>query len=499
MFLNEIEVEIVRNPESKLTTNNDRSSIQQLERALLLERCTHQNSIEYTAMHKLHDHYILRLMEHREFLAEFQKHAGCSPIKFLKCLALLHTWYKQLTPTWVRAGGGASWDHRYIFGKARIPAATATLVLDRLALRADTILQGAPAPVLRAEVDTGPLMKSPLYLDGQGELICLDFEYLEQAFSRGVHSLMMTSSDRELRQRYLDAKGEWFEEFCSNELAQLAAIRGSNWLPRGVEHSFNSDGILVEDSTAIIVELKSGYISTHTKLGGDIRAIEKDLRTKFVMGEGAPKGIEQLAVAAEKLARAKGFGSNLGAIKPLLVVEDPFVAKAPIRNYLRDRAHVRMRSIPKIRPLEVITYEELIMLVERSHCASPVSILKNCETNIRYISNRNVMIAEYPIGLGRFDPGSAGSTTATDVAFLELLADFQDHSPPLCSQCKGTLANWQRGTSPAVWLCLKCNIVERELTQAEIEKMDADLQTAVNWFTSSRAQGGFTPDAKPLK
>ena len=460
------------------------SELYPLQLAIFLERSAYQDSIELSSMMTLHNWYMKCLTGSQLFTARFDSHTGCSPNTYLAGQALIFSWFSQIDPMWVRASGPSYLDLRYAFGKARISKNVALSIL-----RTSSIdLSGAQCspigsllrPGIPAEIDVGPLIRRPLGLVANNSLMCFDLEFLHWWFSRGIHNVFL--ADKTESQSFLDAKGIWFESFCAEVFRRIAHIRQATWIPPGVH---GIDGIYQEGDRAIFVESKCSFVSNQSKFADDAKVLLQELEQKIITGSDGAKGVAQLVRAiSDDLGKKVAHSTNAKQIKPLLVTEDPFLSKLPTRGFIVERALNQNSHGTVVRALEVISYEDLLMMLDRSLDYSPFEVLLGLEVNQKYLSHKNAMIDEFPIRTNADESLLRMPTDFSDQAFAQLRENYQAHDAPPCKLCSRPLTNWEY-SGEQVWHCRYCNKVDRRLTETERASMAEDYRLAVSWFEES--------------
>jgi hypothetical protein len=207
--------------------------------------------------------------------------------------------------------------------------------------------------------DMLPFRKKPLLVLPDGRHLVLDMACLIENASAGIFwNFMEQLASANARHRFSTYYGNVFESYVQ-ELVM-------HYLPSMMRNlSFSGGGIdifLDDDSIAIPIEVKSGFVPQKVKGARDQALLGAELEKKYVVDQdGHPKGVRQLAAAVRALReqRVAGIAKKYGRIYPVLVAEDPIMQTVGMNAYLNQLFEHEIDRGSDVAPLTILQIDEL--------------------------------------------------------------------------------------------------------------------------------------------
>jgi len=446
----------------------------------------------------LHNQIDAMILQDHDIRGHFEGTVGCSPEEYYAAVFALTAHFRTLTPAYVMRSSRLC-DPRYVFGTCGIPKRVGAAVLERVAFPASD-----PPPVGSLEgkasdyADFGLFVRRPYVWIDENALGCVDVEFAWKHLARCLHVAL----DESLGPSHHYAKrGGHFEDVCSHAFGSLARERaacGARWIPPGTYSGVEVDGIYEEGGVALLIEAKSGLVRTDAKLTTNVALLAGVLCRKYVgvaydKGEGSGEGLSQLArkaAAVLDVPRRFPLPETVRAVFPVLVVEDPFVAnKMPTEFVLAmGRGLFDRKAEPRLRAPQVISFEVLVMMWERSGAYAPSDFLFCAEKGLGgYLDMRDMIARKFPI------EGVSGLAHVPEVTFNRHFLNsgygmitnrFKGTDIPVCP-CGMSYSVIDEPPNNLRWMCSKCGALGNSLTPGEYAMLQEAAARAVERYEAS--------------
>jgi hypothetical protein len=267
------------------------------------------------------------------------------------------------------------------FASVEIDSFLSRVSTDLFALRA--ACSQAVSPTDLSPVQLWPILKLP-----DGRMVVLDTSFLIDKAGPGVFWI--------IRERLQEPEASRVFEFWGVILEAYAHWLWSNaYFGKGRYHDTVAfqfgeqafDAVLVEESTMVAFEYKSGMLPLQAKQSFNGESLARAIEQKFVRSrKGAPKGISQLRNSLLRIASCERLGNhvqyldNIRTIHPVLVVSEASLTAPFVANHLDlklDRPSIRGKGKRiSIAPLQIATFADLERLLPYTGSVPVVRMLE---------------------------------------------------------------------------------------------------------------------------
>jgi hypothetical protein len=202
-------------------------------------------------------------------------------------------------------------------------------------------------------------------------VLILDLQLIAELLTQGVYWSIFNSLPSDKRDTFRELWGHMFEVYVTDLLAKFyPRLSGMFW--PDVDYKGGQIDVLLDfGSFVLVVEVKASLLTEPAKRSADRGTFVKDFRRKFIENEkGHPKAVKQLAGACRAILEgdvktASGDGAPI--IYPVFVSDEPTLETAFMNGYFNDEFQKESEmDDPKVRPLTVMTIDELEQLLTHS-------------------------------------------------------------------------------------------------------------------------------------
>jgi hypothetical protein len=205
------------------------------------------------------------------------------------------------------------------------------------------------------------LRQQPFLQLSDGRVLIVDLQFATDLVVSGVYWLLFDGLPKRHRDTFRELWGRCFELYVLGLLGEFYPV-GSQILSTNIRHKTGEiDALLDFGSDVFIFEIKSSLLTLPAKRSGDPAALSADIDRKFVRDDaGDPKAVVQLARAAQSIhAGSIPTTTTPTRIYPVLITDEPACECLGFNAYLDERFQQEASDSTGIRPLTVMSINEL--------------------------------------------------------------------------------------------------------------------------------------------
>jgi hypothetical protein len=223
--------------------------------------------------------------------------------------------------------------------------------------------------------------QQPLLQLSDGRVVILDLQFLTDLVTTGTYWLLFDALPRQRRETFRELWGRCFELYVTSLLREFYPAT-SHFLSTDIQYRDGQIDALLDFGTDVFLfEIKSSLLTEAAKRRSDPQILAADIERKFVRNErGAPKGVVQLARAAESVVRGHvRTAIQPKRIYPVLITDEPGCECLAFNAYLNERFQEEVVDLTRVRPLTIMSINECEELLP--YCAAnSFSWAELCET-----------------------------------------------------------------------------------------------------------------------
>jgi len=273
----------------------------------------------------------------------FEDHFGFSAQTFCQMIFGCSTKSLQATPEQLQNAPDALIIRDTFFSKSKISNETAEKFFKKVTIPESKFANLVQSEDSRPGDDLTVIQNFPLIEIVPNHYLCLDPGFLIEKAGRGFYWALFSQLSASSKANIPGFWGSVFETYINFIIQQSYAGKG-RFIP---EPSFPNgdasfDACIVEGRDLIVFEHKSSVIRADAKYGGDVPKLEKELRLKFIEGEGKEKkGVSQLSNHLERFLGGENLGelncADIGRIYPVMVCLETCATVPYMARYLKEQ------------------------------------------------------------------------------------------------------------------------------------------------------------------
>lgn len=225
--------------------------------------------------------------------------------------------------------------------------------------------------------DFTALQRYPLIEVEDGMYVIYDKKFLLKFATHGIWWRIEEALTKPKRDDFRSFFGNVFSTYIARALHYVYDNLGKSFSHRlFIEPMFDStaevcDALIDANESWVIMEAKGVILTTRAKYSDDFSALKQDIDSKFI-GQGAPKGVRQLAHSIKKLVAGQkpkidADFSRCREIYPVLVAYDSSASGKFLSMYLDEELRKELAkepnalptNAPVVRPLTVLSVADI--------------------------------------------------------------------------------------------------------------------------------------------
>ena len=276
----------------------------------------------------------------------FEDHFGFSAKTFCQLIFGCATKSLQVTPEKLQSAPDALIIRDTFFQRSAIPGQTVEMFFNRVTVteaKFSNLIQGAAS---RPGDDLTIIQNLPLIEIVPKRYLCLDPGFLIEKAGRGFYWNLFSQLNTTLQDSLPSFWGYVFESYV-NSIIQRSYVGQGHFIaePRFPNSDGSFDACIREGRDLIVFEHKSSVIRADAKYGGDVNKLEKELRLKFIEGDGkAKKGVSQLSRNLERFFGGESLGelncTEISRVYPVIVCLESSATVPYMARYLAEQFKV---------------------------------------------------------------------------------------------------------------------------------------------------------------
>jgi hypothetical protein len=255
----------------------------------------------------------------------FEEHFGFSATTFCQLVFACASKSLQVTPEKLQSAPDALIIRDTFFHKSSMPPEIVEKFLTKLTITEAAFARLVRDAELRPGDDLTTIQNFPLIEIAPKCYLCLDPGFLVEKAGRGFYWTLFSRVGADLKARLPGFWGSVFESYV-NSVIQRSYTGQGKFIPdpRFPNNDGSFDACIQEGRDLIIFEHKSSVIRADAKYGGDVGKLEKELRMKFIDGDGkGRKGVSQLSSGLERFLGGEALGdltcAEISRVYPVIV------------------------------------------------------------------------------------------------------------------------------------------------------------------------------------
>ena len=290
----------------------------------------------------------------------FEDHFGFSAKTFCQLIFGCATKSLQVTQEKLISAPDALIIRDTFFQRSAIPGQTVEQFFNKVTVTEAKFTSLMRNAASRPGDDLTIIQNFPLIEIVPKQYLCLDPGFLIEKAGRGFYWTLFSQLSTALKESLPSFWGKVFETYV-NSIIQRSYVGQGQFIaePRFPNNDGSFDACILEGRDLIAFEHKSSVIRADAKYAGDVNELEKQLRLKFVEGDGkGKKGVAQLSRNLERFLGGERLGELSGAeisrVYPVIVCLESSATVPYMARYIAEQfkaAYPRKKYPQVVTPL----------------------------------------------------------------------------------------------------------------------------------------------------